>query len=162
MHTLSLHDALPISGIIAARISADNGNNTVLIDDKKILGGTTIFQDNENFKINNEISSLWLNNQIKELKNKDNLTIKLRTSLAAYHSYNFLLARENLSDHKSLDKRSNKLRQRLWKIRAKKVILATGAIERPLIFNNNDRPGVMLANSVKKYIDFFEIGRAHV
>ena len=74
--------------------------------------------------------------------------------MAAYHNYNYLLARENLADHKSLDERSNKLRQRLWKIRAKKVILATGAIERPLIFNNNDRPGVMLANSVKKYIDF--------
>ena len=68
-----------------------------------------------------------------------------------------MLARENLSDHKSLDKRLNKLRQRLWKIRAKKVILATGAIERPLIFNNNDRPGVMLANAVKKYIDFFGV-----
>ena len=95
--------------------------------------------------------------KINELKNKKNLTIKHRTSLAAFHSYNYLLARENLADHKSLDKRSNKLRQRLWKIRAKKVILATGAIERPLIFNNNDRPGVMLANSVKKYIDYFGV-----
>ena len=146
-----------ISGIIAASISADNGNNTVLIDDKKSLGGSTIFQEDENFKINDEISSIWLNNKIKELKNKQNLTIKHRTCLVAYHSYNYLLARENLADHKSLDERSNKIRQRLWKIRATKVIIATGAIERPLIFNNNDRPGIMLANSVKKYIDFFGV-----
>jgi len=142
-----------ISGIIAANISADNGNNTLLINDKSSLGGSTIYQDDQNYKINEQISSDWLNNEINNLKNKKNLTILNRTSLAAYHSYNFLLARENISDHKSLHERSNQLRQRLWKIRAKKVILATGAIERPLIFNNNDRPGVMLANSVKKYID---------
>ena len=146
-----------IAGIIAANISADNGNNTLLIDDKKILGGNTIFQNNENFKINDKNSSAWLNDIVKDLNNKKNLTILNRTSLAAYHSYNFLLARENISDHKSINERSNKLRQRLWKIRAKKVILATGAIERPLIFNNNDRPGVMLANSVKKYIDFYGV-----
>ena len=146
-----------IAGIIAANISADNGNNTLLIDDKKILGGNTIFQNNENFKINDKNSSTWLNDIVKDLNNKKNLTILNRTSLAAYHSYNFLLARENISDHKSIYERANKLRQRLWKIRAKKVILATGAIERPLIFNNNDRPGVMLANSVKKYIDFYGV-----
>ena len=146
-----------IAGIIAANISADNGNNTLLIDDKKILGGNTIFQNNENFKINDKNSSTWLNDKVNDLNNKKNLTILNRTSLAAYHSYNFLLARENISDHKSINERSNKLRQRLWKIRAKKVILATGAIERPLIFNNNDRPGVMLANSVKKYIDFYGV-----
>ena len=146
-----------IAGIIAANISADNGNNTLLIDDKTILGGNTIFQNNENFKIDDKNSSTWLNDIVKDLNNKKNLTILNRTSLAAYHSYNFLLARENISDHKSINERSNKLRQRLWKIRAKKVILATGAIERPLIFNNNDRPGVMLANSVKKYIDFYGV-----
>ena len=146
-----------IAGIIAANISADNGNNTLLIDDKKILGGNTIFQNNENFKINDKNSSTWLNDKVNDLNNKKNLTILNRTSLAAYHSYNFLLARENISDHKSINERSNKLRQRLWKIRAKKVILAAGAIERPLIFNNNDRPGVMLANSVKKYIDFYGV-----
>ena len=54
-------------------------------------------------------------------------------------------------------KKKNKIRQRLWKIRAKKVIIATGAIERPLIFNNNDRPGIILSSSIKKYIDFYGV-----
>ena len=53
--------------------------------------------------------------------------------------------------------KDQKVKTKIMEIRAKKVILATGAIERPLIFNNNDRPGVMLANSVKKYIDFFGV-----
>ena len=77
--------------------------------------------------------------------------------MAAYHSYNYLLARENLTDHLSLNEKKDKIRQRLWKIRAKKVIIATGAMERPLIFNNNDRPGIILSSSIKKYIDYYGV-----
>ena len=71
--------------------------------------------------------------------------------------YNYLLARENLTDHLEKKDKKNKIRQRLLKIRAKKVILATGALERPLVFNNNDRPGIMLSSAVKKYIDFYGV-----
>ena len=146
-----------ISGIIAAKISAKKNLDTILIDDKSNLGGSTIYQDNDNFKINGQNSKNWLRKEIDSLKNLKNLTIKTRTSLAAYHSYNYLLARENLTDHLNLNERSGKIRQRLWKIRAKKVIIATGSIERPLIFNNNDRPGIMLSSSIKKYIDYFGV-----
>ena len=91
------------------------------------------------------------------LKSFKNLNIKTRTTLAAYHSYNYLLARENLTDHLSLNEKKDKIRQRLWKIRAKKVIIATGAMERPLIFNNNDRPGIILSSSIKKYLDYYGV-----
>ena len=94
--------------------------------------------------------------EIEELKNIKNLEIKTRTSVAAYHQYNYLLARENLTDHLEKDK-TNKIRQRLLKIRAKKVILATGALERPMVFNNNDRPGIMLSSAIKKYSDFYGV-----
>ena len=146
-----------ISGIIAAKMVAQKNLNTVLLDDKNSLGGSTIFQNNENFKINNDNSNLWLKKEIETLNSFKNLTVKTRTSLAAYHSYNYLLARENLTDHLSLNERKDKIRQRLWKIRAKKVIIATGAIERPLIFNNNDRPGIILSSSIKKYIDYYGV-----
>ncbi len=146
-----------ISGIIAAKIAAKNNLNTVLIDDKNILGGTTLYQENECFKINNSYSNEWLKKEIETLKSLENLTIKTRTSLAAYHSYNYLLARENLTDHLDINEKKDKIRQRLWKIRAKKVIIATGAMERPLVFNNNDRPGIMLSSSIKKYIDYYGV-----
>jgi sarcosine oxidase subunit alpha len=146
-----------ISGIISAKIAAQNNLNTVLLDDKSNLGGTTIFQDNDCFKINNDNTGKWLEKEIDSLKSLNNLTIKTRTSLAAYHSYNYLLAKENLTDHLSSNEKINKIRQRLWKIRAKKVIIATGSIERPLIFNNNDRPGIILSSSIKKYIDYFGV-----
>ncbi len=146
-----------ISGIIAAKTAAKNNLNTVLIDDKNNLGGTTLYQKNECFKINDSYSSEWLKREIESLNFFKNLTVKTRTTLAAYHSYNYLLARENLTDHLSLDEKKNKIRQRLWKIRAKKVIISTGSMERPLIFNNNDRPGIILSSSIKKYIDYFGV-----
>tara|TARA_Y100001970_G_C14247077_1_gene869070 strand:+ start:74 stop:3076 length:3003 start_codon:yes stop_codon:yes gene_type:complete len=146
-----------ISGIIAAKISAQNKKKTILVDDKNFLGGSTIYQDNENYKVNNQISSKWLEHEINELQKLDHLTIKTRTSIAAYHGYNYLLAKESLTDHLKNEDKDNKIRHRLWKIRAKKVIIATGAVERPMIFNNNDRPGIILCNSVKKFLDFFGV-----
>ena len=128
-----------ISGIMSAKLAAKNNLNTILVDDKNSLGGSTIYQNNENFKINDEKSKNWLSKEIEQLNKLKNLTIKTRTSLAAYHSYNYLLAKENLTDHLSKNKNNNSIRQRLWKIRAKKVIIATGAIERPLVFNNHIR-----------------------
>ena len=146
-----------ISGIMAAKTAAKNNLNTLLLDEKNEIGGTTIYQNSDNFKIDNKISSEWLNDEIEELKNLDNLEIKTRTSVAAYHGYNYLLARENLTDHLSKDEKENKVRQRLLKIRAKKVIVATGSLERPLVFNNNDRPGIMLSSAVKKYADYYGV-----
>ena len=146
-----------ISGMIAAKTAAKNNLNTVLLDDKNNLGGTTLFQNNECFKINNFYSNEWLRKEIENVNSIKNLTVKTRTTLAAYHSYNYLLARENLTDHLSLNEKKDKIRQRLWKIRAKKVIIATGAMERPLIFNNNDRPGIILSSSIKKYLDYYGV-----
>jgi len=146
-----------ISGIMAAKTSAKNNLKTLLLEEKAEIGGSTIYQNSDSFKINNKVSSEWLNNEINDLKKLDNLEIKTRTSVAAYHGYNYLLAKENLTDHLNLSEKKNKVRQRLLKIRAKKVIVATGCLERPLIFNNNDRPGIMLSSAVKKYADHYGV-----
>ncbi len=146
-----------IAGIVAAKTAAKNGYKTLLIDEKPYLGGSTIYQNSEHFKINNQISSSWLEKEINEIKKIENLEIKTRTSVAAYHGYNFLLARENLTDHIPLEQRNNKIRHRLLKIRAKKVITATGSLERPLIFNNNDRPGILLSSAIEKYANFYGV-----
>ena len=146
-----------ISGIMAAKTSAQNGFKTLLLDEKTELGGTTIYQKSDNFKVNNKISADWLSNEINELKKLDNLEIKTRTSVASYHGYNYLLARENLTDHLNKNEKQNKIRQRLLKIRAKKVVVATGSLERPLVFDNNDRPGIMLSSAIKKYTDYYGV-----
>ncbi len=146
-----------ISGIMAAKTAAKNGLKTLLVEEKPNLGGSTIYQDSENFKINNQNSGSWLEKEINEIKKLGNLDIKTRTSVAAYHGYNFLLARENLTDHLPIEQRKNKTRHKLLKIRARKVICATGSIERPLIFDNNDRPGILLSSAIKRYADLFGV-----
>ncbi len=146
-----------ISGIIAAKSAAKNGFKTLLIDEKPNLGGSTIYQDSDLFKINNQNSSSWLEKEINEIKKLENIEIKTRTSVAAFHGYNYLLARENLTDHLPIELRNKKIRHKLLKIRAKKVITATGSIERPMIFDNNDRPGIFLSSAIKRYSDFFGV-----
>jgi hypothetical protein len=83
---------------MAAKTAAKNNLKTLLLDEKNEIGGSTIFQNSEHVKINDQNSSAWLENEINELKNIENLEIKTRTSVAAYHGYNYLLARENLTD----------------------------------------------------------------
>ena len=146
-----------ITGIMAAKTAAMSNYKTLLLEEKNEIGGSTIYQNSEHVKINDQNSSEWLENEINSLKKLENFEIKTRTSVAAYHGYNYLLARENLTDHLSQNEKQNKVRQRLLKIRAKKVIVATGSLERPLVFNNNDRPGIMLSSAVKKYADYFGV-----
>ena len=146
-----------VAGIMAAKIAAKNGLKTLLVDEKPNLGGSTIYQNSDFFKINNQTSGSWLEKEINEIKKLENLEIKLRTSVAAFHGYNYLLAKENLTDHLPIEHRKNKTRQKLLKIRAKKVISATGSIERPLIFDNNDRPGILLSSAIKRFADFFGV-----
>jgi sarcosine oxidase subunit alpha len=146
-----------ISGILAAKNAAKNNFKTLLVDEKNELGGSTIYQNREFNKIENQSSSDWIKKEIKELNNIRNLEVKTRTSVAAFHGYNYLLARENLTDHLEKKNKQGKIRQRLLKIRAKKVITSTGALERPLVFNNNDRPGILLASALKRYSDLFGV-----
>ena len=146
-----------ISGIISAKIAAKNGLKTLLVDETPNLGGVSINEDSENYKINNQVVSSWLEKEINEIKKIENLEIKTRTSVAAFHGYNFLLARENLTDYLPIDQRKNKTRHKLLKIRANKVVCATGSLERPLIFNNNDRPGIFLSSAIKKYANYYGV-----
>ena len=99
----------------------------------------------------------WIKKTCLELQNNKNIKILNRTSVAAYHNYNYLIMMQNLTDHLPDKDKKEKIRQRLWKVRAKKVILATGSIERPMIFDCNDRPGIMLSSAVRKYANTYGV-----
>ena len=89
-----------------------------------------------------------------------------RTTAFGYLDHNYLALLERVADHLPLPP-PNQPRQRLWRVRAKQVVLATGAIERPLVFHGNDRPGVMLASAARTYLNRFavrpgeRVGRVH-
>ncbi len=145
------------AGLAAAKIAVKTGKKILLVDERPHFGGNLTFAEEELTKINKLKPLEWINETCTELQNYKNIKILNRTSVAAYHNYNYLIMMQNLSDHLNEKERKGKIRQRLWKVRAKKVILATGSIERPMIFDCNDRPGIMLSSAVRKYINYYGV-----
>ena len=145
------------AGLVAARTAVNAGKKVLLVDERPNFGGNLNFSNKDYNKIN-ELSPLeWIKKTCLELQNNKNITILNRTSVAAYHNYNYLIMMQNLTDHLPDKDKKGKIRQRLWKVRAKKVILATGSIERPMIFDCNDRPGIMLSSAVRKYVNTYGV-----
>ena len=138
------------------KIAAAKNLQVLLIEQESETGGHILSVNNFNNKINGQSQNEWKNKILDELQNSKNIKIVTSTSLFAYMHYNYLLGIQDIDPNKG-KRRDNSIRQVLWKIRAKKVILATGSIERPLNFNNNDRPGIMLAGSVSKYLNGYGI-----
>jgi len=145
------------AGLAAAKVAVKTGKKILLVDERPHFGGNLTFAEEELTKINELKPLEWINETCTELQNYQNIKILNRTSVAAYHNYNYLIMLQNLSDHLSEKEKKEKIRQRLWKVRAKKVILATGSIERPMIFDCNDRPGIMLSSAVRKYINYYSV-----
>ena len=145
-----------VSGLYAAKIAAAKNLKVLLVEQEDQLGGAILSSNNHENKINTNSQTEWKNKILDELKKLKNVKIITSTTLFAYMHYNYLLAIQDLQPNNGKNKK-NSIRQIVWKIRAKKVILATGSIERPLTFNNNDRPGIMLANSVSKYLNGYGV-----
>ncbi|MFP4406626.1 glycine cleavage T C-terminal barrel domain-containing protein, partial [Rhodosalinus sp.] len=91
----------------------------------------------------------WVAAAVAELQGMENVTLRARTMGAGLYDHGYALAYERVGDHLP---RPEGPRHRLWRIRAARVVTATGAIERPLSFAGNDVPGVMLACAVRDYV----------
>lgn len=136
------------AGFSAALAAARSGARVILVDEQAELGGSLLGSEDT---IDGNGASQWLENTLNELASMPDVTLLARTTAFGYYDHNHLMALERVTDH--LAAPSNRLpRQRLWSIRAKQVVLATGAIERPLVFRDNDRPGIMLAGAAHEYL----------
>ena len=145
------------AGLTAALLGAKSGKKVLLVDENPEHGGSLKGSNSQIISINKKTPNEWIKEtQLELLKNK-NIKILNRTTVAAYHNYNYLIMMQNLTDHLNENDKKNKIRQRLWKVRAKKVILATGSIERTMIFDCNDRPGIMLSSAVRKYLNHYAV-----
>ena len=80
-----------------------------------------------------------------------NVVLLPRATVNGYHDHNFLTIHERLTDHLA-NPPADAPRERLWRVRADQVVLAQGAIEKPLVFDGNDRPGVMLSGAAQTLI----------
>ena len=143
-----------ICGLCAAVAAARSGARVTLIDDQSEFGGRQL--DNR-YQVNGAPSMDYVESLLDELSSLENVTLLPRTCAYGYLDHNFIVAVEKVTDHNPSAFSPNIPRERMWRIRARQVILATGAFERPLVFHNNDKPGVMIASAVSAYINRYGV-----
>ena len=141
------------AGLASAYAAAKSGAKVILAEDKHRFGGSLLMDD---VSIDNLSGKDWADKIISELREMPNVIVKNRSQVFGYYDHNMLVMFERTGDH--LEKKSEFTpRQRLWYIRCKEVILSTGSIERPIVFGNNDTPGVMLSSGAKEYMKVYGV-----
>lgn len=138
------------AGIAAALAAAETGVRVILADEQAGFGGSLRFESGA--KIDGQDGWTWAQASIAKLAAMDNVRLLSRTTAFGYYAQNFVGLTERVTDHLA-SPGNDQPRERLWQVRARKVILATGAIERHMVFADNDRPGVMLASAARAYLN---------
>jgi len=139
-----------ISGLYAAELAAKANLKVLLLEQKSKAGGEINNDPGVRFKLitreaMDNFQSRLFDEIYANIKKFNNVKIVTDTTVFAYMHHNYLLACQKINN--------SNIRQIIWKIRAKKVVLATGSVERPLTFHNNDRPGIMLSHSARQYLN---------
>ena len=141
------------SGLASAYAAAKNGARVILSEDKPRFGGTLLTSE---VTIGNQSGKEWADSIITELKEMPNVIVKNRAQVFGYYDHNMLVMSERINDHLPKSKKYSP-KQRLWYIRAKEVVISSGSIERPLVFGNNDTPGVILSSAAKEYLKVYGV-----
>jgi sarcosine oxidase, subunit alpha len=140
------------TGLAAALGASATGARVILCDEQAELGGSLLSEPD--VTIDGWAAPDWVREAVATLA--DSVTLLPRTTAFGWYSDNLVALAERLTDHLAQpDPRIP--RERLWQVRAGRVILATGAIERPLVFPGNDRPGVMLAGAARTYLNRYGV-----
>lgn len=134
------------AGIDAALGAMDSNKRIILLDEQGELGGGALADP---------ALWPWLERSLKALTEAPNVKILTRTTGFGFYHDNFIGAVQRLTDH--LSDIPNTPREKLWRIRAGEVVLAQGAIERPLVFDGNDTPGVMLSSAAKVFANRYGV-----
>ncbi|WP_390910759.1 sarcosine oxidase subunit alpha family protein [Pseudosulfitobacter sp. SM2401] len=135
------------SGLMAALTAGRSGAEVILADEDFAMGGRF---NSETFAIDDASADVWVQASIAELAALPNVRLMPRTTVIGAFDHGIYGALERVSDHLA-EPAPGKPRQILWRIYAAKTILAAGATERPIAFENNDRPGIMLASAIRSY-----------
>jgi sarcosine oxidase subunit alpha len=142
------------AGIAAALAAAETGVRVILADEQAEFGGALRFESGA--RIDGQDGWAWAQAAIAKLAAMDNVRLLPRTTAFGYYAQNFVGLTERVTDHLAAPGHDLP-RERLWQVRAKKVVLATGAIERQMVFADNDRPGVMLASAARAYLNHYGV-----
>ncbi|GGF24813.1 sarcosine oxidase subunit alpha [Aliidongia dinghuensis] len=142
------------AGLAAALESGRSGAKVMLVDEQAELGGSLLSETDATV---DDLSGWgWLANVTAELAALKNVTVLPRTTAIGYYHQNFVGLCQRLTDHLA-NPPQGAPRERMWKVRARQVVLAQGAIEKPLVFDGNDRPGVMLAGAARSYLNRYGV-----
>jgi len=139
------------AGLMAALTAGRAGARVILCDEDFILGGRL---NSERQEVSGRPGAEWARAVEAELAALPDVRIMRRTAVFGVYDGGTYGAIERVGDHMPVPP-PHQPRQRLWKIVARSAVLATGAVERPIVFGGNDRPGVMLASAVRTYVGRF-------
>jgi sarcosine oxidase subunit alpha len=135
-----------VAGLAAARAAAGGGARVLVLEQAAAWGGRAAVDGD---RIDGAPAADWIAPTVAALEAAPGVALRLRTTAAAVEDHGYVLAVERLTGPGP--------RERLWRIRARRIVTATGAIERPLAFAGNDRPGVMLASAVRDYLALWAV-----
>jgi heterotetrameric sarcosine oxidase alpha subunit len=139
------------AGLAAALAAGRTGARVILAEEDFVLGGRLL---SERTTVGGEPAAAWAAHAEAELESLPEVTILRRTAVFGVYDGGVYGAIEKVSDHLAVPA-PHQPRQRYWRIVARRAVLGAGAIERPIVFGNNDRPGVMLAGAVRTYLNRF-------
>lgn len=141
------------TGLAAALAAARSGARVIVCDEDFIFGGRLLAERQE---INGTSGVAWAQSVVAELRNYAEVRLLPRTTVFGAYDSGVYGALERLLDHIGSPD-CNQPRQRLWHIAAKRIVLASGATERGIVFGGNDRPATMVAGAIRTYLNRFAV-----
>ncbi|GGH21036.1 sarcosine oxidase subunit alpha [Alsobacter metallidurans] len=142
------------AGLAAALAASEGGARVIVADENPAMGGGLL--DEPDLAIDGQPAAAWAAQAVATLVARTNVTLLTRTQAFGYYAQNFVGLAQRLTDHLAALP-AHAPRERMWKLRAGRVVLATGAIEQPLVFPDNDRPGIMLAGAARTYLNRYGV-----
>jgi len=140
-----------LAGLQAGLTAGAAGAKVLLVEQTANWGGRAPV---DGVSVDGDPAETWVKKTLQALDKMPNVTLRTRCMGSGVYDHGYALAYEGIGDHQPEKKM---VRHRLWRIRAKQIITATGALERPLSFAGNDIPGVMLASAVRDYVDGYGV-----
>jgi len=137
------------AGLMAALTAARAGADVILADEDSRMGGRLLA---ETYAVDGQPGHQWVDSVLDELRGMDNVRLMTRTAVTGAYDQGTYSALERVGHHKATRAPGAPL-EIFWRIVAKQAVLAAGALERPVAFANNDRPGIMTAGAVRAYLN---------
>ena len=145
------------AGLAAAREAGKSGARTLLLDDQSLPGGSLLAAGPATAETIDGVDALaWVESTVAGFAEHEELTYVKNTTVFGSYDSNYFVALEDRTDAVAAAG-GRGVRQKVWHIRAGQVVLATGAHDRPIVFADNDRPGIMLASAVRTYLGRFGV-----